>query len=246
MSEARPPQNETPALGEVALEGGFRRVSRAPEPLALARLREMLLDVALHGSASMREALEGFDSWRSLGVLCGTEWTAGARRGSLAGRRVLQRRLRALGVRPTSLSTASALPIGSPVHLRGIIRPLSPSRLKAHMSYIWSHSAISTHNVRLTVEQGHDFFLNADRLDEARDEPNDEAGEKSACVVAARGHLVNAETLAPGDRVSVFGFTDRIADPRRSVVGSSVRGALVLALRAGDDSPLLIRRAARV
>jgi hypothetical protein len=247
MADTRPPHegqsegtsNEgtsEPQLGEVAFEGGFRRVSRGPEPLALARLRELLLDVALNGSATLRDALEGFESWRSLGVLCGTEWTAGARRGSIAGRRVLQRRLRALGIPPVSLSGAASLPVGSPVHIRGIILPLSPSRLKSHMSYIWFHSAMSTHNVRFAVEEGHDFFLT--------DEDGDGAGE-TACVIATRGHLVNAERLAAGDRVSAFGFTDRVAQARPSVVETSARARVALALRAGDDSPLLLRRVAR-
>jgi hypothetical protein len=215
-------------LGEVAARGGFRRVTRGPEPLALARLRALLLEVATGGSDRLREGLEGFQSWRSLATLCGTEWTAGTRRSSMAARRVLQRRLRALGVAPTSVESASRLPLGSPAHLRGTIRPVRPTGAEGDLkSHIWSHSAMNTDNVRFAVEEGHDFFLTDEE-------------DRTACVIVSRGHLINDDELLSGDPVSVFGFTDRVAAPRADPLD---RGALVLALRAGDDLPLLVRRA---
>jgi hypothetical protein len=219
-------------LGEVATEHGFHRVSRAPEPLALARLRALLLDVATDGSALLREGLEGFQSWRFLASLCGTEWASGARRSSGAARRLLQRRLRVLGTRPINVATAAQLPIGAPAHVSGTIAPSSlicSSRLPAHIAHIWSLSAMDTDNVRFAVEDGHDFFL------------TDKEGE-TLRVIAARGVLVNADTLSPGDRISAFGFVDRVLDsvPRRG--DALTRGATSIALRSGDELPLLLRR----
>jgi hypothetical protein len=214
--------------GETVFEEGFRRVAAGPPPLALARLRELLLDVATDGADVTRAALEGFHSWRFVSTLCGTEWARGGRRSSLAARRVLRRRLRALGARPSSFEAASALPIGSPVHLEGTVRSLHPGRATSH---IWSHSAMEAHNVRLDVEEGHDFLL------------VEETG-RTARVIAARGHLINAERLEAGTRASVFGMTDLVLDAD-GARASVERGGRVLALRAGDDAPLLIRRAAQ-
>jgi hypothetical protein len=218
-------------LGEVATEHGFHRVSRAPEPLALARLRALLLDVATDGGALLREGLEGFQSWRFLASLCGTEWASGARRSSGAARRVLQRRLRVLGTRPITVATAARLPTGAPAHVRGTIPASSDrsSRLSAHIAHIWSLSAMDTDNVRFTVEDGHDFFL------------TDEEGE-TLRVIAGRGVLVNADTLSAGDRISAFGFVDRVLDSVPRGADALTRGATSVALRSGDDLPLLLRR----
>jgi hypothetical protein len=219
-------------LGEVATEHGFHRVCRAPEPLALARLRALLLDVATDGSALLREGLEGFQSWRFLASLCATEWTSGARRSSGAARRVLQRRLRVLGTRPITVATASQLPTGAAAHVRGTIVPLSSGRLSAHIAHIWSLSAMDTDNVRFAVEDGHDFFLTDDKGETLR-------------VIAARGVLVNADTLVPGDRISAFGFVDRVLDSRPHGADALTRGPTSVALRSGDDLPLLLRRVAQ-
>jgi hypothetical protein len=214
--------------GETVFEGGFRRVSEGPAPLALARLRELLLEVATGGSDQLRAALEGFQSWRWLATLCGSEWTVGARRGSTAARRVLQRRLRALGVAPISVGQAARLPVGTAVHLRGTIRRLRSDGAEGGLkSHIWFHSAMDTDNVRLAVEEGRDFFL------------VDEEDGQTACVIVARGHLVNADSLAAGERVSVFGFTDEAARGRAAPLD---RRGLSLAVRAGDDLPLLLRK----
>jgi hypothetical protein len=218
------------AWGETEFEGGFRRVSARPAPLALARLRELLLEIGASGSDALRSGLEGFRSWDSLATLCGTDWTAGARRASMAARRVLERRLRALGAAPVSLARAAELPTGSAVHVRGTIRSLLvEGGLKSH---IWIHGTMTTDNVRFVAEEGHDFFL------------VDEKGGETACVIAARGHLLNADALVGGDRVSVFGFTDRAARSP-SHAPPLDRGARALAVRAGDDLPLLLRRLPR-
>ncbi len=211
---------ETLAPGETTLVDGFRRVSPAPQPLALARLRELLLEAASAGATLSRAGLEGFGSWRFVATLCGTEWARGSRRSSLAALRILRRRLQALGARPTSFEAAAALPAGSPVHLTGIIRPLRPGRAKSH---IWLHREVNSHNVRLAVEEGHDFLLMGDE-------------DRTARVIAARGHLINADRLEAGQRVSVFGAVDRV------LASASVeRGGRDLAVRAGDDAPLLVR-----
>jgi hypothetical protein len=220
------PLGETPLLGETLLDDGFRRVAAGPAPLALARLRELLLELATDGADVTRAALEGFHSWRFVSTLCGTEWARGGRRSSLAARRVLRRRLRALGARAISFEAASTLPIGSPVHLEGTVRSLLPGRAKSH---IWSHSAMEAHNVRLDVEEGHDFLL------------VEETG-RTARVIAARGHLINAERLEVGERASVLGMTDLVLDASDGGGAARDRGVRVLALRAGDDAPLLIRR----
>src|SRR5262245_34116525 len=105
-------------LGETLIEGGFRRVSRLPEPTALARMRALLLDVAAGGGAAggaLAEGLAGFEEWRFLAALCEDEWGAVARRDSRAARRVLARRLRMLGTRPITLTAAATLPVGSTV-----------------------------------------------------------------------------------------------------------------------------------
>ena len=232
-----PTSSEEGDWGETPFEGGFRRLSPGPEPLALARLRALLLAVASGGSDQLRVGLEGFQSWRSLATLCGTEWTAGTRRGSTAAHRVLRRRLRALGTAPIPVARAAELPPGSSVHVRGTIRPVFPTGpapgteggLKSH---IWSQRTMNTDNVRGAVEEGHDFFLTDDL----------EPAGKTACVIVARGHLINADELLSGDRVSVFGFTDFVAARGASQADPFDRASREPALRAGDDLPLLIRR----
>jgi hypothetical protein len=216
------------ALGETANEEGFRRVSRAPEPLALVRMRDLLLEAAADITPLSRQGLESFHSWRWLEALIGSGWASGTAAGSLAARRVLQRRLRILGTRPISIEEAEALPVGSAVHLRGTIRPVQ-HRLKPHMSHIWFQRAMTADNVRLLVEEGQHFFA------------TDEYG-RTARVIAANGYLINADALDAGDQVSVFGFTDRITD-RRGLAGDlPTRDAQTLAVRAGDELPLLLRR----
>jgi hypothetical protein len=215
-----------------AVSTGFRRVSAPPEPLALARMRALLLDAASDGTPLLREGLAGFQSWRCLETICGSDWAAGTLRGSVAVRRVLRRRLRLLGTRPLSVAGAAALPVGAAVHLRGTIRSIPSSRLNSHISHIWFQRAMTAHNVRLQVEQGHHFFLT-------------DAEGQTARVIASRGYLVNATEMAGGDTVSVFGFTDRIADPAAESAGTAGRERSALAVRAGDDLPLLVRLVAQ-
>jgi hypothetical protein len=217
---------------ETSPSTGFRRVSPTPEPRALSRMRDLLLDAASDGSPALREALEGFHSWHCLETLCGSTWASGALRGSPAVRRVLRRRLRMLGMRPISVGQATALPVGSTIHLRGTIRSKPSGRLNSHMSHIWYQRAVTEHNVRFLVEHGHHFFLT-------------DAEGQTARVIATRGYLVNGTELGPGDQCSVFGFTDRIADPSGQTTDVSARERTILAVRAGDDLPLIIRHVAQ-
>jgi hypothetical protein len=217
------------ALGETELDDGFRRVSRWPEPLAVVRMRELLLDAASDLRPLLRAGLESLESWVWLAPLVDSGWLAGTASGSPAARRLLQRRLSVLGTQPSSVAAAGELPVGAAVHLRGTIRPMSASRLKSHMSYIWSQRAMTEHNVRCMVEEGQHFFLT-------------DASARTACVMAGNGYLINADSLSPGDQVSVFGYTDRVADRRGQEGDRMVRDGRVLAVRAGDDRPLLVRR----
>jgi hypothetical protein len=104
-----------------------------------------------------------------------------------------------------------------------------PSRLKSH---IWAGSTRQTPKVRVLIEEGNDFLL------------TDGEGERAcvnACVLVAGGHLINADILAEGARVSVFGTVDRIADARAGARSAHGRGALTLAVRSTDALPLLVR-----
>ena len=175
-------QVESPfPIGEVPLESGngFRRVEPGPPPLALARMRELLLDVASDGAALSRAGLEGFHSWRFVSTLCGTEWARGSRRASLAARRVLRRRLQALGASAIPFAEAAALPMGTLVHLTGVVRALHQRRDSSH---IWSHSAMETHNVRFEVQEGHDFLLV-------------EGSGRTACVIAYKSDHITTSIV---------------------------------------------------
>jgi hypothetical protein len=217
-------------LGETVADGGFRRVSRVPEPSALARMRALVRDVALGGPAPLETGLLGFQQWRFLSTLCESAWADGARRDSRAARRVLRRRLQALGAQPLDFDAAAALPAGAPVHLRGTALRMLPGRLESH---IWGCRELNKINLRLLVEEGHDFLL------------ADAAGQ-TVCVIAAGGRLINADHVAEGDAVSVFGYVDRVAvaHPQAGQARSPhARGQLSLAVRSGDALPLLVRRA---
>jgi hypothetical protein len=217
------------ALGETELDDGFRRVSRAPDPRATVRMRDLLLDAAGDMRPLLRLGIESLESWTRFASLVDSGWLAGTASGSAAARRLLQRRLSVLGTQPISVAAAVELPVGAAVHLRGTIRPMSASRLKSHMSYIWSQSARTEDNVRCLVEEGQHFFL------------TDESAQ-TACVMAANGYLINADSLRAGDQVSVFGYTDRTADTRGQTADPLVRDRRALSVRAGDDLPLLLRK----
>lgn len=196
-----------------------------PPASGLARLRAAMLEVAVAGDPLLARALVGFNEWRFLVPLCESAWSDGARRTSWSARRQLARRLRVLGTRPVGWAAVEELPVGAPVHLCGVARAM-PGRSRSH---IWVNRTTSTDNVRCLVEEGDDFFLEMD-------------GGQAVCVIAASGHLVNAEQVRAGDVVSVFGLVDRISDARALERSAHARGALALAVRSGDGAPLLVRR----
>jgi hypothetical protein len=167
----------------------------------------------------------GVARWELLAPLWAGAFAEGARRGGPAARRVLRRRLRALGTHPISISVAEGLPVGSLVCLTGIATALPPGR----RGLLWANRTREADNVRLLVEEGNDFLL------------ADEAGQ-TACVIAAGGHLINAAEVAAGQRVSVVGFVDRVADARAPARSANARGELSLAVRSGDHLPLLVRQ----
>lgn len=206
-------------------EGGWRRVSEVPGPTALTRMRHLLLEASTGGGEALEDAARAFHAWRFLAVLCASAWTDGARRESQAARRLLRRRLRLLGSRPMTLAAASLQPAGSPVHLVGTARGMPPGRPGSH---IWRNSEEEAGGRRVLIEEGHDFSL------------VDDTGQ-SLCVIAVGGHLINAEEMGEGDRVSVVGYIDRIAEPRAQRGSPHARGELSLAVRSGDLIPLFVR-----
>jgi hypothetical protein len=91
---------------------------------------------------------------------------------------------------------------------------------------------MTRHNVRLLVEEGHDFFLTG-------------AQEQVTLVRAAGGYLIGGPegAIDPGDQVEVFGFVDHVIDSAAPLGASRPRGEpIALVLRAGDELPLIVRR----
>ena len=91
---------------------------------------------------------------------------------------------------------------------------------------------MSSNNVRLLVEEGHDFFL-------------EDAPGQVALVRAAGGYLIGGPDAAldSGAKVEVFGFVDHVIDSAAPLAGRNARGEpIVLALRAGDALPLIVRK----
>ena len=206
--------------------GHWRRLVRQPPPTTLRRMRALLLDVGAGGAASVVEGIASLHEWRFLATFCDGAWSDGARRDSRAARTLLRRRLRLLGMRPTDVPTASALPVGSPVHLAGTAVAMTRGRPGAH---IWRNVQVDDGGVRAWLEEGHDFFL------------ADHTGQ-SLCVIAAGGQLINADEVGDGDYVSVVGYVDHVTDPRARAGSGHARGELSVVVRSGDLMPLVLRR----
>jgi hypothetical protein len=104
-------------------------------------------------------------------------------------------------------------------------------------SYIWVRSERNTGNVRLLVEEGHDFFLEG----EEDSGGSSGSGSRAICVLARGGLLLAGDRLVRGDRVEVIGFVDRIVEPEMS--SHHPRGEpMAVALRSSDELPLLLRK----
>jgi hypothetical protein len=151
-----------------------------------------------------------------------------ALRGGEASRRALQRFLRTLGARRATVGELQAVPRGTPARVVGNVA----GPFWKPFSHIWTKSEMSRHNVRLLVEEGHDFFL--------QDAPG-----QVAVVRAAGGYLIGGPdgAIDGGDQVEVFGFVDHVIDSAAPLAGRHPRAEpIVLALRAGDDLPLIVRK----
>ncbi len=179
----------------------------------------------------MQDGLALFRSWETAGAVLPTVLPAVALRGGEASRRALQRFLRTLGARRATIRELQAIPRGTPARVVGNVA--GPSWKP--FSHIWSKSEMSRHNVRLLVEEGHDFFL-------------EDAPGQVAVVRAAGGYLIGGPegAIDGGDQVEVFGFVDHVIDSAAPLPGRHPRAEpIVLALRAGDDLPLIVRKIVR-
>jgi hypothetical protein len=207
---------------------GFRRSGPRPD-LSQSRALCARLALAARGqSQSVQDGLAIFGCWEEASAVAAAVFPWAALRGAQVSRRTLQRSLRILGTRPVSIDRLAYAPRGTPARVTGrILR----ARWKL-FSHIWSKREMTEHNVRLLTEEGHDFFL------------SDPSG-RVALVIAANGYLIGGagETMNVGDFVEVFGFVDRVIDPASPPGPGPTRGEPVaLALRAGDQLPIILRK----
>jgi hypothetical protein len=218
---------------QVLFPGGFRRTTPLAGAPAAALLRHRLSQAASGQPRAIREAVAAFWSWEKVRSLAGPLVTLGLLRDNAAARRGLQRFLRTLGSRPLARrSDLAAQPLGTAVRIAG--RAVC-ARTMRRFSHIWTTSEVTADNVRLLVEEGHDFSLADD-------------GGPWLRIIAAGGYLAAqiGETIDEGDLVEAFGFVDRIVDPDAPDGPRRPRGEPeALALRAGDQLPLILRKIER-
>jgi hypothetical protein len=164
--------------------------------------------------------------WQELVRLCSGPWFCDLVRAPASGRWVLERRLTLLGLPINTVAEARELPVGTPVRLDGALRSLqSPgARSLSDIRPIWKNSTSSTADVRLLIDEGQDFLLDAPC-----------GGLR---VVGEGGQLVRGEHLIEGDRVTVLGFVDRVVDPTHA--DRSRSPSLLPVIRSGDQLPLLL------
>jgi hypothetical protein len=209
------------------LPDGFRRTAPPPDPARWSALRQRLSQAANRQGRAVQDGLALFRSWHEAGAIVPSIFPAAALRGGEASRRALQRFLRTLGARRATVGELDTAPRGSPARVVGMVR--GPA-WKA-FSHIWAKGEMTRHNVRLLVEEGHDFFLG-------------QAPEQVAIVRAANGYLIGGPdgTIDIGDQVEVFGFVDHVIDSAAPLGASRPRGEpIALVLRGGDELPLLVR-----
>jgi hypothetical protein len=211
---------------EVTIPSGFRRTMPVGPAGAASRLRARLLAAAIGQPRAVREGLAAFGDWRTVTALASSGWLAAALRDTAGSRRILYKHLRLLGAKRVSLQGLTTQPTGAAARVSGWA-----VRSSARSSHIWIHSEITTDNVRLSFEEGHDFFLADDTAQTVR-------------VIAAGGFLIDGAGLVHRDQVEVFGFVDRVVDPGAPRDGSRrPRGEpIALALRSGDALPLIVRK----
>jgi len=208
-------------------------VSPQPAPGEAGRLRALLAAAAAGpagASGTLHNGLATLSSWENASGIAPL-LPAGAFGRSPAARRILRATLRFLGTRPTPAEALQTAARGAPVRVVGKVQR---ARWKL-FSHIWFKSESSGHNVRLLLEEGHDFFLAAPSGQEVLE----------VLILAAGGWLAGGPgtALDVGDRVEVLGFVDRLI--HGSSRSSHPRGEpIALALRAGDDLPLVVRKIA--
>ena len=210
------------------LPDGFRRTAPPPDPVRWSALRQRLSQAASRQGRAVQDGLALFRSWAEAGALLPTVLPAAALRGGEASRRALQRFLRTLGARRATVGELATAPRGSPARVVGTVA----GRSWKPFSHIWAKSEMTRHNVRLLVEEGHDFFLTG-------------AEEQVAMVRAAGGYLIGGPegAIETGDQVEVFGFVDHVIDSAAPLGASRPRGEpIALVLRGGDELPLIVRK----
>jgi len=215
------------------LPDGFRRTAPPPDPARLSALRQRLSQAASRQGRAVQDGLALFRSWAEAGAMVPAVFPAAALRGGEASRRALQRFLRTLGARRTTIGELKTAPRGSPARVIGTVGGPSWKRF----SHIWSKSEMTRHNVRLLVEEGHDFFLGG------------APEEQVAIVRAVGGYLIGGPegAIDTGDQVEVFGFVDHVIDSAAPLGASRPRGEpIALCLRAGDELPLIVRCLSKV
>jgi hypothetical protein len=194
---------------------------------ALERARALLVEVAaIDSDGPLARGLGRFGSWRSLAAVVGTDWLPLPRRPSAGTARMVRQRLRALGGDP---STAELADGDGPVQLRGTCArlPDRPAQGEGEGNLLWHASVVEDDAGLWAVEEGTDFVLRGE-------------GGRPTLVLAEEGRLVNADRLAEGDEVAVFGLPGEAPD-RAGIAGAAYgRGGLCPVLRSGPRHPLLV------
>ena len=198
---------------------------RLPTRDALERARLLLQEAVVRDPGGrLGRGLTRFGSWRSLAAVIDTDWLPLPRRSSVAMRRVVRQRLRALGNDPLPFDATTALPGGEPVQLQGTCAPLSGDGPEATL---WRAEVVDEAGELWAVDEGSDFLLRA-------------ADGTRALIAAEAGRLVNADRLHAGDQVAVFGLGDQAPDRAGLAPSPHGRGGLGPAVRSGPRHPLLV------
>jgi len=238
-----PPTMPDPAPGLSLLADGFRRVGPLPGPREAGRLRALLAAAAsgpAGASGALQDGLATLGNWENASGIAPL-LPAGAFGRTPAARRILRAALCFLGTRPTPPAALHLVARGAPARVVGKVQR---ARWK-QFSHIWSKGESSGHNVRLLVEEGHDFFLAAPLPLPLALAPGQEAPE--VLVLAAGGWLAGGlgTALDIGDHVEVLGFVDQVIEHASRSSPRNPRGEpIALALRAGDELPLVVRKIA--
>jgi hypothetical protein len=190
--------------------------ARQPYPAegALVRARTLLLEVGLE--VPVRD-------WNDLALILGTAWLPVLPHATPSAGRILRRRLAPLLAPPLPLDLAWARPRGEIVHLAGSAAPL----VAGNREPLWRVTRSEDDGAVWLCEEADDFLL------------TDPDGNR-ACILVDGGHLIGAETMHPGQPVSVFGFLDEIPDRMGLARSPHGRVGVIPALQSRSDWPLLV------